>query len=103
MTNEQPNLFTRSDTFFGVCQGLGDDLGIHPHLLRLPLVGVLFYNPLAALGVYACAGALVLVTRLLYPEPRPALTQQPDAEAPPAAQAAAEDAPAEQELEALAA
>lgn len=80
------NLFARPDTFFGICEGLGEDLGIHPNFLRLALAGALFWNPLAALAIYASAGAIVLATRLLFPNPRVAAPQA--AEAVPARQRA---------------
>jgi phage shock protein PspC (stress-responsive transcriptional regulator) len=70
MQNDQSNLLTRSDTFFGVCEGLGEDLGIHPNFFRLGLAGCLFWNPLAAVAAYAALGVLVLLTRLLFPNPR---------------------------------
>ena len=69
MQTEQHNLFTRPDTFFGVCEGLGEDLHIPANLLRMALAGVLFFNPPAAIGAYAAAGAIVLLTRLLFPNP----------------------------------
>lgn len=69
----QPNLFTRPDTFFGICQGLGEDLGIHPNLLRLVLAGVLFWSPYVALGAYAVGGAIVLASRLFAPVPHAAV------------------------------
>lgn len=74
------NLLTRDDTFFGICEGLGEDLRINANLLRVALAGLLFFNPLAAIGAYAGAGLLVLVSRLLVPNPRPA----PVAEVEPA-------------------
>lgn len=70
MQNDQPNLFTRDDTFFGVCQGLGEDLAFNPNYLRLALPVLLFFYPAAALGGYAAAGAIVLLSRLLFPAPR---------------------------------
>ena len=72
MQSEQPNLFTRDDTFFGVCEGLGEDFGIHPNFLRVVLAGAMFWNPLIAAAVYAAAGLIVLATRLIVPEPKPA-------------------------------
>jgi phage shock protein PspC (stress-responsive transcriptional regulator) len=101
MTNS--NLFTRPDTFFGVCQGLGEDLRIHPNLLRLALAGLLFFNPPAAAAAYAAAGALVFLTRYFYPNPSPAAAEQPPAEAPAAQVQAAAPALPERELERLAA
>lgn len=69
MQTGKPSLFTRPDTFFGVCQGLGEDFSFHPNLLRLALAGVMFWNPYVALGVYTALGLLVLVSRLLAPNP----------------------------------
>jgi phage shock protein PspC (stress-responsive transcriptional regulator) len=66
----QTNLFTRPDTLFGICEGLGEDLGIHPNLLRVSLAGLLFWNPAAALVAYVGAGAIVALSRWLFPNPR---------------------------------
>lgn len=70
MTAIQPNPLTRADTFFGICQALGDDLGFNPNFLRVTLAGMLFWNPWVAIGSYAAGGLIVLVSRLLAPEPR---------------------------------
>lgn len=70
MTASKANLFTRDDTFFGVCQGLGEDLGIHPDLIRLSLVVPLFFFPVQTLAGYLAAGLFVLALRLLLPNPR---------------------------------
>lgn len=72
MQDVQPNLFTRDDTFLGVCEGLGQDLGINPLFLRLPFIPALFFYPLATIGVYLAAGLVVLTTRIALPNPRAA-------------------------------
>ncbi|HEX8532798.1 MAG TPA: PspC domain-containing protein [Allosphingosinicella sp.] len=91
MQTEQFNLFTRPDTFFGVCEGLGEDLGIHANLFRVAFAALLFWNPPAALGAYAAAGVLVAATRFIAPNPRiaPAEAEQ----APAAVEAEAEQLP----------
>jgi len=76
MQTARPNLFTRDDTFFGVCQGLGEDLGIHPNLLRIPLAALLLWNPVVVLGLYLGLGLLVAFTRWISPDPIPAATPQ---------------------------
>ncbi len=73
---DQPNLFTRDDTFLGICQGLGDDLGFNPNWLRVALTLFLFFNPVAAIGAYLAAGIVVLAVRWFVPDPRPAATPQ---------------------------
>ena len=95
MQTEQHNLFTRPDTFFGVCEGLGEDLHIPPTLLRVALAGVLFFNPPAAIAAYVTGGAIVLSTRLLFPKPKAAVPQA--AEAPVEMVAPAEPAEAARE------
>ncbi len=68
--NAQPSLIARSDTLFGVCQGIGEDLGFNPLYLRLALTALLFFYPLAALATYVGAGLMVAVAHRLYPNPR---------------------------------
>lgn len=77
MENAQPSLLARDDTFFGVCQGLGEDLGFSPQYLRIALALLLFWNPLAAVGAYAAGGLVVLLTRSLAPVPRRAAAAEP--------------------------
>jgi len=86
----QPNLFTRDDTFFGVCEALGEDFGFHPNLLRLPLGILLLWNPTVILSLYAAGAVLVLATRWLYPNARRAAVQAAGARAAAAAQPSAE-------------
>ena len=69
MQNAQHSLFTRPDTVFGVCEGLGQDFGINSQLLRLGFGAMLFWSPTAALITYAALGVAVLVSRLLFPTP----------------------------------
>ena len=76
MQNVQPNLFTRDDTFFGVCEALGEDLGFNPLWLRLAVPPLLFANPVATIGGYFAVGAVVLASRLIFPKPRVAAAQQ---------------------------
>ena len=71
-----PNLFTRDDTFFGVCQGIGEDLGFSPNLLRIAFAVGLFFNPVGAIAGYLILGVIVLATRLLFPKPRSAATSE---------------------------
>ncbi len=72
MTTRRQSLFTRDDTFFGVCEALGEDLGFNAQILRVTLALLLFWNPVAVLAGYAALGVLVLFTRLVAPNPRPA-------------------------------
>ncbi|HYE28652.1 MAG TPA: PspC domain-containing protein [Allosphingosinicella sp.] len=72
MQNSQPALWARDHTLFGVCEALGEDFGFNPLYLRVALAVLLLPAPAAVLGFYAGAGLLVLVSRRLFPNPRPA-------------------------------
>lgn len=60
------NLFTRDDTFFGVCEGLGEDLGFNANWLRALFAAGLLFNPVAVLATYAALGVVVLASRLIF-------------------------------------
>jgi phage shock protein PspC (stress-responsive transcriptional regulator) len=91
----QPNLFTRDDTFFGVCEALGEDFGFPPILLRLPLGIAVLWNPVIILSAYFGAGILVFLTRRLYPNARrtAAVPAVPAAAAPVAEQVSMDKEP----------
>jgi len=69
MTNPQASLFTRPDTFFGVCQGLSEDVGIHANLFRVAFGMAFFFAPLATLATYFALGLVVLAIRTALPVP----------------------------------
>jgi len=56
-------------SLFGICQAAGEDLGINPMLLRIGLIGILFFNPAVMVGAYVGLGAVVGSSRLLFPKP----------------------------------
>ena len=70
MANNQGTIFARDDTFFGVCEALGEDFGFNPFFLRLALGVGLIWNPLAMVAVYAALGLLVAAVRFIAPDPR---------------------------------
>ena len=95
MHKVQSNLFARDDTFFGVCEALGQDFGFHPNWLRVALAPLLFWNPVATIAGYFGMGVLILVTRLIHPNPRLAAAsaaEEAPAQPAPALQAEAADA-----------
>ena len=57
------------DMFFGVFQSIGEDLGINPFYLRVVFLAGLFFSPLAVIGAYAALGAVVALSRWLFPKP----------------------------------
>lgn len=79
--DQSSSLFSRSDTMFGVCQGLGEDFGFNPNWLRVGFALMVVFNVGLALAAYAGAAVLVAVSRFAYPTRRKALAPQPVAEA----------------------
>lgn len=67
METANQNLFTRDDTFLGICQGLGEDLGVNPDIFRVAMIPALFFFPVQTLLAYFGAGVLVLLSRLIFP------------------------------------
>jgi phage shock protein C len=72
MQASQPNLFLRDDTLLGICQGIGDDFGFNPLWLRILFAAGLIWNPVYDISAYLALGAIVLVSRLIVRNPRPA-------------------------------
>lgn len=93
MQNANNNLLLRDDTFFGVCQGIGEDVGFNPNILRVAFAPLLFFSWQAAIGLYIGLGLLVLTTRLIAPNPKMTKVAKPvvEPEAPSVETAAVED------------
>jgi phage shock protein PspC (stress-responsive transcriptional regulator) len=58
----------RSHTILGVCEAIGEDFGFNPIFLRIPLAASVIWNPMIAFGTYFALGAVVLISRLLFPK-----------------------------------
>jgi len=94
MENETTNLFRRRDTFFGICEAVGQDFGFNPLWLRLAFVAPLFFFPVQTFIGYFALGLVVLASRLTFPTKATA-TAQP---APSAVEIAAPHAEKTEEL-----
>lgn len=77
----------RNHTILGVCEGIGEDFGFNPVFLRVPLAAMVIVNPLWAFAAYFALGAVVLASRVLFPDWKAA---EPQAAGKPAASAANE-------------
>jgi phage shock protein PspC (stress-responsive transcriptional regulator) len=91
MDTDTTNLFRRRDTFFGICEAVGQDFGFNPLWLRLAIVAPLFFFPVQTFIGYFALGAVVLVSRLLFPARATA--------AAPALTVATDSAPREEKTE----
>ena len=68
----QAALPLRSHTILGVCEALGEDFGFNPVFLRVPLAASVIISPLWAIGAYLALGAIVLLSRILFPNAKAA-------------------------------
>ena len=57
----------RSDTFLGVCTALGQDTRIPADLFRIAFAALLFWSMGLALAVYVGLGAVIAMSRWLFP------------------------------------
>lgn len=70
------NVFARDDTFFGVCEAIGEDLGFNANYLRVAFALPLLYAPLATIAVYLALAVIIGLTRLIVPNPRRAAPEE---------------------------
>ena len=90
--NSVPVTF-RAHTILGVCEAIGEDFGFNPVLLRVPFAASVLISPTWAIGAYLMLGAVVLLSRVLFPKQQattveteePAQVQTVEAELPLAA------------------
>lgn len=69
-TDQNVALPLRSHTIFGVCEAIGEDFGINPLFLRIPLAAIVVVSVKWAVLAYLALGAVVLASRLLFPTAR---------------------------------
>lgn len=63
-------IIDRAAPIFGVCEALGDDFGISANWFRASLAPLILWQPLWTVVGYFLVGALVLATRLMFPDVR---------------------------------
>jgi len=61
-------IIDRAAPIFGVCEALGDDFGISANWFRASLAPLILWQPLWTVVGYFLVGALVLATRLIFPD-----------------------------------
>ncbi len=76
-TQVPPALPFRSHTVIGVCEGIGEDFGFNPLLLRVPLAAIVLFSPMLAVGVYLALGLIVFAARRIFPNPRAIVAAAP--------------------------
>ena len=68
--HETAPLPLRGDTFLGVCEALGQDTRIPADLFRIAFAALFFWSMGLAVGVYLGLGAVIAVSRWLFPRSR---------------------------------
>ncbi len=72
MTTTAPAPAEHWQNLFGVCACLGEDFGFNPIYLRVLFGMSLIFAPVIVVSTYFGLGALVLVSRLVFPNRRAA-------------------------------
>jgi phage shock protein PspC (stress-responsive transcriptional regulator) len=67
---ETTALIRRDDTFFGVCQAIGEDFGFNPVFLRIAFALPVIFAPVTVIATYFGLGLVVLISRILAPRPK---------------------------------
>ncbi|HEX2803106.1 MAG TPA: PspC domain-containing protein [Sphingomicrobium sp.] len=57
----------RGDTLLGVCEAVGQDLGVNPTWLRITFAALLLWNPEVVVIAYLGLGLVVAATRWFFP------------------------------------
>ncbi len=65
-----PSLFAREDTMLGVCEGLGEETGLHPMVFRAAFALGLFWNPMLMIVAYLTLGVALMIFRWQFPARR---------------------------------
>ena len=72
----------RSHTILGACEAIAEDFGFNPILLRVPFAASVLWSPIWAIVAYLALGLVVLASRLLFPQAKPAQIVGNEAENP---------------------
>ena len=57
----------RNDTFLGVCEAIGGDLGFNPNWLRVAFGFLILFDPMVAVAAYLALGIFVALAHWLFP------------------------------------
>lgn len=70
MTDPHATPDAKKDNLFGICNAIGEDLGVNPLWPRLVFASAFMFDPVIVISSYFALGAFVLIARLVFP-PRP--------------------------------
>lgn len=58
---------SKKDNLFGICNALGEDLGIDPLWPRLLFASAFIFDPVVVIAGYFALGAFILLARIVFP------------------------------------
>lgn len=61
----------KKDNLFGICNALGEDLGIDPLWPRLLFASAFIFDPAVVIAGYFALGAFILLAGIVFPRARP--------------------------------
>jgi len=67
-TVRKTSYFNRPDTMLGVCQAIGDDMGINPNWIRLAFAAGFFFFPWQSALAYVGLWGLSALLRKVWPD-----------------------------------
>lgn len=67
----------RDHTILGVCEAIGEDFGINPLWIRVPLAAAVLWSVEYAIAAYLALGLIVLGSRLLFPNQKVTSAEAP--------------------------
>lgn len=76
----------KKDNLFGICNAVGEDLGVNPLWLRLVFASTFIFDPVVVISSYFALGAFILFARIVFPRGKQARTSGEVVAFTPAAQ-----------------
>lgn len=87
IAHEVQEFTAEPDKLFGICHAVGEALGFNPFYLRVALIALMVFSPVASIATYVGLGVVVLLAHIIFPKPGSASTDQGES---PALETAAE-------------
>jgi hypothetical protein len=81
IAHEAEEYTAEPDKLFGICFSVGDALGFNPFYLRVALIALMVFSPVASIATYAGLGAVVLLAHMVFPKPGSVFTDEDESPA----------------------
>jgi phage shock protein C len=81
IAHEAAEFTAEPDKLFGICFAVGNELGFNPFFLRVALIALMVFSPVASISAYVGLGALVLLAHIVFPKPGSASSDEDESPA----------------------